>query len=273
MAISMNMTSSSEMELKDFLELVDKSHKTMTEEALLEHAEHLQMLSNNRRFLVDLIIRELKNIYDFQPRNNYTAQTLMLGGVSNKFYVRANIWLPARLLHPVNYQSEKRLYSFERAHDHNFDFLTVGYLGGGYETEIYEYDGQCNGEPGEQIDLKFLERTSLPQHKVMLYRASRDVHIQKLPKDDFSISINLLSPPVCGREQYIFDLDGSVISSVLRADHIGQCWLIEAAGHLCDDNIADVLADIAIRHSSSKTRAAAKKALEVRWPGAISSLG
>ena|SRR5258708_40346341 len=96
------------------------------------------MLSNNRNFLSTFLISELKNIADFQPMNYYTAQTIMLGGVSNKFYLRANVWVPARLLHKVNGEGEKRLFSFERPHDHNFDFVTVGYFGGGYQTDIYE---------------------------------------------------------------------------------------------------------------------------------------
>lgn len=266
MAITIESASSSEIELKDFLELVDKSHKVMTQDALLSHSDHIRMLSNNRRFLCDVIIRELKDIYDFQPKNNYTAQTIMLGGVAGKFYVRANVWLPARLMHPVNYESEKRLYSFERPHDHNFEFLTAGYLGDGYETLIYEYDENFRGNLGERINLSFLEKTTLHQNKVMLYRACRDVHVQKVPVNDFSVSLNLLAPPIPGSRQYIFDLENSCAASILRANYIGQCWLIEAAGRFCDDNITDVLLGIANKDISPETRLAAKRALTERYP-------
>ncbi|MBR0820278.1 hypothetical protein [Bradyrhizobium liaoningense] len=266
MAITFGGDEKGEIELRDFLELVDKSNDVMSRDVLISHAGHLRMLSNNRQFLANVIIGELKNIYDFQPKNNYTAQTIMLGGVAGKFYVRANVWLPARLLHPVNYESEKRLYSFERGHDHNFEFITAGYLGNGYETHIYDYDGNCEGYVGEKVELKLLERTVLHQHKVMLYRASRDVHIQKMPADDFSISLNLLAPPIPGSKQYIFDLESQRIASILRANYIGQSWLIEAAGYLCNDDISDVLASIAGRHCSAETRRAAQRALAVRYP-------
>jgi hypothetical protein len=269
MAITIEIEETEAIELHDFLELVDKSNKVITRDVLLSHAIHMKMLSNNRRFLSDLIVRELKDIHDFQPKNNYTAQTIMLGGVAGKFYVRANVWLPARLLHPVNYESEKRLYSFERAHDHNFEFMTAGYLGHGYETHIYEYDGSCKGIIGEKVDLSFLEQTCLHEYKVMLYRASRDIHIQKMPRNDFSISLNLLAPPIPNSKQYIFDLKNSCIESVLRANFIGQRSIIEAAGYICDDNIADVLIDIANKHISPETRLAAKKALSVRRPEII----
>ena len=40
-------------------------------------------------------------------------------------------------------------------HDHNFSFLTVGYLGPGYWSEYYEYDyGEVVGMPGEKVDLQ-----------------------------------------------------------------------------------------------------------------------
>jgi hypothetical protein len=266
MAITFENEQSGEIELKDFLELVDKSHRVLTTDALLSHSDHIRMLSNNRRFLGDVIVRELKNIYDFQPKNNYTAQTVMLGGVAGKFYVRANVWLPARLLHPVNHESEKRMYSFERAHDHNFEFLTAGYLGDGYETHVYEHDGVYGGTAGERVKLSFLEKTTLHQNKVMMYRACRDVHIQMMPANDFSVSINLLAPPIPGSRQYIFDLENSCVSSVLRANYIGQSWLIEAAGHLCDDNISEVLVAIANKKIAPETRLAARRALAVRWP-------
>jgi len=106
----------------------------------------------------------------------------MLGGVAGMFFLRANVWLPSRLLHKTNAEGEKRLFSFETPHDHNFELLTVGYLGEGYATVIHEYDGPFEGEVGEKVDLRFLKRTSLPEHKVMFYRAStrRRVSAQQL---------------------------------------------------------------------------------------------
>jgi len=92
MAITFNSTTTDQIDLGDFLELVDVSGGEMIQDVLISHADHLRMLSNNRQFLTDIINKELTDIYDFQPKNNYTAQTIMLGGVSNKFYVRANVW-------------------------------------------------------------------------------------------------------------------------------------------------------------------------------------
>jgi len=87
-----------------------------------------------------------------------------------------------------------------------------------------------------------------------------------MPVNDFSISLNLLGTPIEGSKQYIFDLESGRIESILRANHIGQCWIIEAAGYICDDNVTDVLATIVKSHRSLETRDAARKALSVRYP-------
>ena len=124
------------------------------------------MLSNNRSFMVDHIVEELKNIHDYQPTNSFNAQSILLGGVAGKFTVRANVWLPRRMLHGTNADGGRPQFSFEQARDHN-------YVGRGYQTEIWKHNGRCNGDPGERVDLSFLERTTLPEHKVMLYTVSK----------------------------------------------------------------------------------------------------
>jgi hypothetical protein len=272
MAITHDDACNDTIELAEFVEIVDKSSDHLSIDVLLSHGKHLQMLSNNRKFLVDHIVGELKNIHDYQPSNGWNSQTILLGGVAGKFVVRANVWLPRRMLHGTNADGRKPQFSLEQAHDHNYDFLTVGYLGRGYDTEIWEHDGQCSGEAEEPVDLRFLERTSLPEHKVMLYRASKDVHVQLPPQDDFSISLNLLPPTIPGREQYLFDFERSVVTKTFMAGYLGQQWLMDAAGHLCDDNISDVLSAIATKHASEKTRRAARRSLAIRWPGLTGEL-
>lgn len=272
MAITFDNLPTSEITLTEFCEYIDKTYSAISQESLIASALYLSMLSYNRTFLVDKIIEQLKDITYFQPHNEFTSQSIMLGGVVGKFYVRANVWLPSRLLHKINTAGEKRLFSFETPHDHNFEFITVGYLGQGYETIIHEYDGLCRGEVGEKVELEFVERTSLLQHKVMLYRASRDIHTQKVPEEDFSISLNLLAPPYPNREQYVFDIENRTIADFLAANYVGQRRLIEAAGHLCDDNVSDVLMHIATKHSVGKTREVARKALALRWPDLVKSI-
>ena len=102
-------------------------------------------------------------------------------------------------------------------HDHNFSFLTVGYLGPGYWSDYYEYDyGAVVGFPGEDVALRFVEKSRLEQGKVMLYRAHRDIHLQ-LPADAMSVSLNILetSHNSVFRDQYRFDVERSKIAGIM----------------------------------------------------------
>jgi hypothetical protein len=240
MALTIEDHAVGSMGLSEFIEFVDKSYDELSVESLIE----------------------LRDLSAFQKDSPYSAQSLSLGGVHKKFYLRANVWLPKRELHSVNDAGEANLYSYDFAHDHNFDFLTVGYFGPGYETDIYEYDvREVRGEVGEVVDMKFLESTSLPYGKMMIYRASRDVHVQKFPCE-FSISLNLLTPgkePI--RDQFAFDLRTRAISSVIRSNLSGRSLLMEAAAALGDRDTDDMIQFIADSHHCCRTREAAARAL------------
>ncbi|WP_130784551.1 hypothetical protein [Rhizobium leguminosarum] len=263
MAITLSATGKDTLGLPEFVDYIETTFSEINQDSLIEMAPTFAKLSRNRSFLGEMICSQLKNLSTYQSNNPYSAQSLNLGMRSNKFYIRANVWLPQRRLHTTNQKGEAQLYSYELAHDHNFDFLTVGYLGPGYETDIYEYDrSTVSGFVGERVKLDFLETTSLPEGKLMIYRSCKDVHVQRYPKD-FSISLNVLAPSVRPiPDQYVFDIKSSAISSVLRSSIIGQKTLIKAASRLCEkDEVIDVLAYIAKRHSSGGIREAARLAL------------
>jgi hypothetical protein len=262
MAITLNDHSEGSLTLCEFIDYVDKSFNELTVESLIQIAPSFAALSRNRTFLEDAIIEELRNLAHFQQDSPYSSQSLHLGGVPLKFYIRANVWLPQRELHPINSAGEADLYSFDFAHDHNFDFLTVGYLGSGYETDIYEYDVDAvRGKVGEPVIMRFLETTTLSRSKMMIYRASKDIHVQKFPQE-FSISLNLLIPgrmPV--RDQYAFDLRTKTISGIVRSDDAGRSLLLAAGVALRDREIAGLIHEIADNHHCSRTRQAANHAL------------
>lgn len=140
-------------------------------------------------------------------------------------------------------------------HDHGFDFLTVGYLGPGYGSDYYEYDGAAvAGASDEPVALRFVERSHLSEGKVLLYRANRDIHAQ-LPPASLSVSLNILAsaPDQGWRRQYRFDTDHSVIA---------QCMTISSAQMLLElavgcgkgrdlaEHFAQAHPDDAMRHTA-----------------------
>jgi len=267
MTISLELTNQDTIEMADFCEYVDKNYTCINAEALTELAPMMKALCNNRTLLEDWVIKELKDPTQFQSNNAYSAQTLSFCVVPGKFLVRANIWLPEKDFHKVNGKGEQTLFAYYQAHDHNFDFMTIGYYGSGYVTDIYEYNNaSVAGKIGEKVDIRFLETTSLPQGKIMIYRASKDIHIQKFP-EEFSISLNLMGPPSTPvRDQFMFNIESSTIHNIIRSNYTGRKLLLEAAGYLANDNVSDILESIAKNHLCSRTREVARKAFTRRWP-------
>lgn len=229
------------------------------EESFVAFGPALRKLANNRRFLADIAIEELKQSCAGQlRRNQYTAQVILLHGSSRKFALRANFWPAANDSIVANSGTAPFFYGFP--HDHNFSFLTVGYLGSGYWSDYYEYEyDRVVGFTGEKVDLRFVERSRLSPGKVMLYRKHRDVHVQ-LPPDELSVSINIiaLSPRTEFLDQYKFDVEQSEIAGLVNPSSLEA--LVHLAAHLGGENGRDLVDTFASRHPSERIRFAAVRA-------------
>ncbi|NEQ79292.1 MAG: HEAT repeat domain-containing protein [Moorea sp. SIO2I5] len=261
MAITIDSNVKESISLEEYLEFMEGSLDPLNQDQVLDSASKLKALANNQQFLAEKLNQELRNWRDFQPNNAYSAQTLTLGRAKSCF-LRANMWAPLTKVEN-NHDWEKRLYAYSQPHDHNFSFLTVGYFGPGYKTVIYEYDpDSVSGYSGEKVNLRFLERTTLPQGKIMFYRASKDIHSQE-PPEDFSISINLMivSPEVSVRGQYWFDLDAGIIIRQVQNPASTRLMLCRLARYISNDETKDILNTIAKQHHFPNVRAAAYESL------------
>ena len=225
----------------------------------------LKKLGNNRTFLSDLMIAELKQRCEGQVRDNqYSAQVIMLHSASRRFIVRANFW-PA-LKDSVIRHSGTDPFFYGVPHDHNFSFLTVGYFGPGYWSDYYEYDyDRVVGFPGEEVDLRFVEKSRLEQGKVMLYRAHRDVHLQ-LPADEMSVSINIVetSHSSVFRDQYRFDIENRKVDGILTRTSLEP--MLSLAAHYGGGAGMDLIAELAARHPSDRIRWCALRARAAAAP-------
>jgi hypothetical protein len=219
----------------------------------------LKKLANNRTFLGDIIVEELKSRCENQlETNRYTPQVILLHSRSKHFIIRANIW-PA-LDDSMVKESGTDPFFYGKAHDHNFSFLTVGYMGPGYWSEYYEYDyAEVAGYPGEKVGLRYVERSRLEEGKVMLYRIHRDVHLQ-LPADEMSVSINILEsgPTNHFLDQYQFDVQKSEVVSILTHTSIEP--LLSLSAQMGGEEGMALVEDFAAAHPSDQIRFHALKA-------------
>lgn len=227
-----------------------------SEESLLHAAGWLRRLGNNRDFLGDLLLEQLKLRHkDAGNAAVYGSQVVMLSPLRGTFFLRANIW-PSRAERSFR-ASGGACFVYELPHDHNFDFLTVGYFGPGYWSDYWEFDyDMVDGWRGETAGLGFVERSRLSEGKLLHYRAHRDVHSQ-LPPDALSVSLNVMHRDLSQGwlDQYRFDTEAGTIAGILN-EGASEAFLRVAVGLRSDEALA-LAESFARNHPSDRMRLAA----------------
>lgn len=260
MALTIAVNNARVLSIEDYVEYVSEKVDLKDMDSLAESAPMLRALANDR----SLVVRQLNDRIQeaVRARTDPSAQTLILGK-GKGFYVRANIWPAMADLAARAYQDQT---AYNLAHDHNFTFLTVCYAGPGYETEIYEYDyDKVDGFLGEPVDVRFLEKVRFSSGSVMLYRGSKDVHIQYAPAE-LTITLNLMVQSDAIRDQYHFDLARRVITSGLDAQAAARTSLLAIAGQVGNETSVGLLQELALRHPCRRTRLAAFEAITRQEP-------
>ena len=252
MALIIPVTTNRVASIDEYLEHVRAKVDLRDVDSIAASALMLRALANDR----ELVVRELnRRIQNYLSDGAIpSAQALLLGRGDN-FYVRASIW-PA-ISDMASGRAYQDQFAYNLAHDHNFSFMTVNYLGSGYETEIYEYDyDKIEGYIGEAVDLRFLEKVRFGTGTVMLYRASRDVHVQYAPTE-LTITLNLMvaHPEIRIRDQFFFDLTSRTIASYPpEIATSGRSALLSVAGYMGDGDTQQLLSDLATKHPCRRTR-------------------
>ncbi len=222
-------------------------------------AYNLKGLYNDREFLSDILIKELEDQCHTQNEGNaYGGQSIILHN-QEAIMIRANIW-PSKEHYLMRSNGEATFY-FNTPHDHNFDFLTIGYMGPGYCSEYYEYDYEkVIGYEGESVDLHYIETSCLEEGKILHYRAHKDVHHQ-LPAEALSVSINIMHQNIAQPwfDQYHFDLQSKKIIKILN--HVSGEILLQMAVHLLPEQGQALAHDYMQKHPCDRMRLSAFQAL------------
>ncbi|MXP08700.1 transposase [Pseudoblastomonas halimionae] len=222
------------------------------EDSLAHGALCLRELGNDRRFLGDLIARELAD-RDSPPREQgYGPQSIVLSSPQSGFFLRANIW-PAEQDHAVQ-ASGRGAFQYDVPHDHNFSFLTLGYFGPGYRSDYWEYEYEdVVGHIGEHVALEPKGRQQLTPGRIMLYRAHRDIHSQ-IPPLAMSVSLNVMHADGSHGwfDQYAFDPAAGVITDRLGTGSSEA--FIRIAVSLESDAALDLAENFGRSHPSDRMR-------------------
>ena len=219
-------------------------------------ARELSRLANNRELIWNHLARGgLKEWeHSFSPPQSFIL------GVAHGMLVRANIWLPPKRARSEADAYYKSIYAYDLAHNHDSPFLTVGYFGPGYETDLYEVDAETvSGTPGEQVTLRAHRREQLTRGRVIYFKAYNDVHVQHEPSE-LSISLNLIfSRDLPLHDPLIFDIERSSVIGPPKAGLSGR-WLgvVGLASVLGDGRTWELLEEIAEKGTQARVRKAAR---------------
>lgn len=268
MALTLAADTDRVIDLDELLDYLDTQVNVHDEASLCSAAPMLRALANNRRFLANRIAAELADTANFQNESSYFSRALVLARQAD-YTIRAVVWLPGHEAEsePVDLSGDGTLVGMRNSiyglvHNHAFPFLTVGYWGPGYETDIYECpDGGDEHEIGTPLRLHFLERTRLSPGKVMYYRAFVDAHVQR-PPESLSVSLNILvsSDAQTLRDQYDLDLHNGEIADVLGRGNEARVALCDFAGVLGSARTPALLRELARSHPAGRVRTAAQRA-------------
>jgi len=219
----------------------------------------LRKLTNNRSFLGDFLINQLKDQYrNPAVQSGYGPQAIALSDKVGGTFLRANIW-PSERDHCFQ-SSGAKTFVYGVPHDHNFSFLSSGYLGPGYRSDYYEYDYETvAGYAGEKVPLRFVERSALAEGKMMLYRAHHDIHSQ-IPPERLSVSLNIMhiGPAQGWHDQYGFDLEEGTVARVLSPNSTEV--FLRMAIATGQDEALDLAQQFGQRHPSDRLRLASYEA-------------
>jgi hypothetical protein len=265
MAISISGSTTRVVGIDEFIDYAHTNIDLHDMDSVAAAAPMFRALANDRELVVRQLNRQIKAQYKSQ--SVASAQVIYVGE-GRDFYIRANVWPSnADIASGRVYQDQ---FAYNLAHDHNYNFMTVGYLGPGYITEIYEYDYErLEGYVGEKVEFRFLERKHFHGDMVMLYRASKDVHIQ-MPPDDLSVTLNFMvsTPEVRLRDQFFFDLQSRTLMDYpAELDASRRISVLKMAGHVGNDNTRQLLDDLAQSHPCRRTRLAAYESSARLTPG------
>ncbi len=264
MALTLHCNNTNIVSIEDYLAYIESKVDLRDPDSVIASAPMLKALANDR----SLVVSRLNDYVEeaFSTPGLSSAQAILLGRRKD-FYVRANLWPSASDVGSGRMYQDQ--FSYHIAHDHNFSFLTVGYLGPGYETDIYEYDyDRVEGYVGEPVEMRFLEKVRFAAGMAMYYRASRDLHIQ-YPPSATTITLNLLiaPPEVRLREQFEFDLATRTIARLpAELEASRRVSFVALSAQLGDGNTAQLLEDLAGAHPCRRTRLTAWQSLVALQP-------
>jgi hypothetical protein len=230
------------MELNEFLQYVDAHLDPESDESVQSLAPQLRELGANKRFVAQFLASELERP-DFQQDNRYIDSALVI--VRRPTYTIRVVGWPPHFYSPDSGDIDRE------AHTHCFSLLTYGYLGPGYQTEMYACDPNelMHSTIGDTITLGDRQPATLAEGSTIFFPAFRVAHIQH-PPSAYSVSLNLMVHPrnEQGFEQYLVNPRQGVLTGMRGMETENALHIMRLASYLNGSDTAAIFQRIACSH-------------------------
>lgn len=244
MYISRDKLSDDIISIDEFCERVSKKLSDIDNYNIWDCRQELQMLSNDKTIVLDQVHCTLKSLWDKETTADYVQSVFSICnhpfGQEHRFSVRAVYW------DSTNESPHKnRMFIYEDIpHDHNFELLTIGHSGPGYDTSLWQYDNsKVIGYVGEKVDIHYQGRFTLAEDTIIYYQQNHDIHMQHAPNTP-SVSLSLMFSRDKYAKQYFFNHQRQCIDSVLPSYLDKHLPLFTFASVLGDENTLDILENL-----------------------------
>jgi hypothetical protein len=250
--------------VEEAIGLLPEAMKYRGRERCLHLADLAGRMSGEIEYLQNYIIGLFETGGHFNISDGYRDTSLLLGRTPD-FALRVNKWKP---LHAKDaFTLAEFGLSYDVPHNHDFQLITKGIWGDGYETDIYRFDAEHSfGACGEQVDLPYLGRFKLARGAVIWFEQFHDVHIQR-PPATFSMSFNIIPIEAAVKQgQFFFDVDRCAIDGFPRSRH---ARILSLLGLLTDfgrtPEALEVVTDIGLNTRNDWLKLAIGCLLSDRW--------
>jgi hypothetical protein len=200
-------TQDAQTSLDDFKELMQSTSGSSTENRTADCIEPLRGLAADLPSIIEQLCEEIFAASDdparLPPNSNY-FNLCEAGGAR----LRLSLWRPNNFLSTFETLNGKP-YSYDLAHDHDFDLLSVAAFGPGYLTTVYRNDaGDQPLEIGAAPRARRLGDFKMSPGSVIYYEQNYDIHAQH-PPESLSMTINMIwmDRKKPKRGQYYYDQD------------------------------------------------------------------
>ena len=258
MAIVLKLENEDRLSLLEFVDHLETTFDLDEADSLIGVAPYFRALANDPDLIAYHFNAEIQRVLDAKEEPHYVSAPLDLANAPH-YSLQAKIWMPDTLsdaLRPPSGQSQ----NIRRAHNHNFNVMTIGYFGPGNIADLYAFNAkEDRAEIDDRVDLRFIQRVRIQKECAVICREGIDAHAHIAPEAlSISMSLSIFSERTQLTDRLVFDPQTSTICGYVdSADIYLRASVVRLAGEVGNEQTLELFDALLRRSPCRRVRAAA----------------